>query len=76
MELVSSQAPHNNKRWDVLILRHEMRELERERNHLALKSLERPLSTWEERRMESLLDDVMQLLQRFSELNLPEREAA
>lgn len=76
MEQIGSQTPQSHQRWDVLILRQEMRELEREKNHLASKSLERPLSAWEQSRLESLLDDVMQLLQKFSKLNIAEKQAA
>lgn len=76
MEVASSQIQHHHKRWDVLILRQEMRELERERHHLSSKSLERPLSGWEKKRMETLLDDVMQLLQKFSQLDFQQQKAA
>ncbi len=74
MEVGGIQPNQSEKRWDVLILRREMRELQRERSHLAAKSQERPLSTWEQSRMESLLDDVMQLLHKFSQLGGREQE--
>lgn len=55
-------------RWKKVLLRQEMNELQREREHLHSKSIERQLTHWELERMDSLLQEIMQLLDKFSEV--------
>ena len=59
-----------DKRWDLLVLRQEMRELKREQKHLISKSHERALTIWELSRIDELLDEIMGLMRQFGSINV------
>jgi len=69
-ELASTQ-----QRWDLVILRQEMRELQREQQHLISKSHERSLTKWELSRIDELLDEIMGLMRQFGGLKSDRRAA-
>lgn len=58
----------NEKNWDLLVLRQEFKELERERHHLRSKSIERQLTSWEMSRLTLIMDEAMELLRRFGSI--------
>lgn len=55
----------NEEIWNRRLLKRELKSLEREKHHLSSKSHERPLNSWESRRMSEILVEVMQLLKMF-----------
>lgn len=56
----------NEDRWSIIILRSELAQLQREQEHLRLKNLERSLTPWERLRLAECMDEMMELLSRFS----------
>ena len=54
--------------WELLVLRQQMLELQREKRHLSSKSYERPLSPWENERLEKLLDEIMALIPQIGKI--------
>lgn len=56
----------NEDRWSIIILRSELAQLQREQEHLRLKNLERTLTPWERLRLAECMDEMMELLSRFS----------
>ena len=61
---------HTEQHWDLILLRQEMRELQREQQHLISKSHERNLTKWELSRIDDLLDEIMGLMRQFGGLKI------
>ena len=66
----SNNLGQTEQRWDLIVLRQEMRELQREQQHLISKSHERNLTKWELSRIDELLDEIMGLMRQFGGLKV------
>lgn len=58
----STYTRKTDAEWYIGVLRHEVRTLQLEKDHLEVKRHERPLNHWELRRSEELLDEAMKLM--------------
>lgn len=56
----------SDKRWELAMLRRDIKDLQREKSHLDHMSSRRSLTGWELSRMEQLLDELMEVLERLS----------
>jgi hypothetical protein len=65
-----NDSKYTEQRWDLILLRQEMRELQREQQHLISKSHERSLTVWELSRIDELLDEIMGLMRQFGGLKI------
>ena len=50
--------------WELRLTRQEIEQLQREKQHLDSKAIERPLTTWEKLRQQQLFQDLSALFQR------------
>ncbi len=62
----NAQNGSSDKRWDLSLLRYELQQLKKEREHLHSKSRERSLSDWESKRISSLSSEIGQLIKAVS----------
>jgi hypothetical protein len=53
----------NERDFSLIIIRKEVKELQRERAHLNSKALERKLTVWERTRLDQIFDELASLIE-------------
>ena len=66
--LSAGVASQDGSKWDLKIVRYELEQLKREREHLDSKKNERHLTEWEMRRIEQISNEMGGLVRRIVEL--------
>lgn len=64
--MLTDVISRHEKDWDLLLLKQELKNLEREQLHLTQKQNERSLTDWEIKRATQILDEVMGILSKLS----------
>ena len=64
--MTKEQKTARDRAWEIKLLQGEILQLEREREHLASKSLERPLNPWETFRLAAMTRDTKTLMKQLS----------
>jgi hypothetical protein len=70
MNLKQSIQTARLERWDKRIFQREIDLLKREKEHLCSKKDERPLTAWEQSRLEEIFDELMGLLDQFRKISI------
>jgi hypothetical protein len=59
----------NERDWDLSLLRYEIEQLRREREHLHSKQNERPLTSFEQTRAEAIAEEMSSLIRTVISFN-------